>query len=163
MIFLLLLGLSSLPYKSTAEKLKSAQNSLSKAKDTQKKVANDSKALIGALAAVKVENPKEIKPVSELYSQLGYDIRVVPDTYGVTVRSFRMNTQIQTETDLANIGQQFSKAKKLKYVSVVIEGNFSEYEQFKKFLHWFDDYTMSISSLEVKRNTFTLILDIYGN
>lgn len=144
------------------EKHKSAERALEKETAAFRKVDNDAQALKRALAGVEVANRKEAAPVADLYTQLGYDIRSVPGQYGVNVRTFRMNTQVQSDTDLGNLGQPFAKAKQLKVVSVLIEGNFAQYEQFKQFMHWFDQYTMSISSLTVKRNNFTMVVDIYG-
>lgn len=158
-----MLGLSSLPFDAALQKHKSAKSSLKTASESFKKADKEAKSLRSALEGVPVDNAKQISPVADLFSQLGYDMKVEPQKYGVKVNVFRMNSQMQGDIDLAAVGQPFAKVKNLKVVSVVIEGSFTEYENFKKFLHWFDSYTMSVSSLDIKRNGFSLVLDIYGN
>lgn len=164
MIFLLLLALSSIPLNASIEKQKIANAALAKAKKAFAETDRQAKELRGALESVNITDPKVVAPVSELYGILGYEVRRVPALYSVTVKNFHIATTGNGgDTDLATIGTTFAKAKKLKVISVAMEGTFSRYDDFKAFMHWFDQFPAAISNVDIKRNTYTLTLDLYGS
>lgn len=153
---------SSYVYKATSEQLTSSENKLKATKAELKKVSSLYDEVNSGISSVKIENPQPAEPVLDLYTKFGYDLKAKVPEFGVKVTFAKVQGYTGGDTDLASVPQPFNVAKQLKVLTVSIDGKYTEYENFKKFLSWINTRPISISSLTVNGDTFNLVVDLYG-
>ena len=153
---------SSYPYKETTERLKTSESRLKSARAEFNKVNTLYTQINDGLQSVKIEHPKKIEPILDVYTRLGYDLKAVAPKFKVLIQSQRLDTNSGADADLQSIPQPFALSKSLKWMGVKIEGTYEEYDNFKGFLAWLDTNVVAINKLTVVGNKFTMTLDIYG-
>lgn len=159
---MILLGLSSLPYNKFSDENKALQAKVKAAEKTAASEEKKARSIKEELSRFNLPD-SEGRPLNIIVQEANYTIRDLAAKHDVISSGVRVKTQSGASSIDANaIGAPFAQAPTLKYVTLTLDGEYRDLEKFKAFLIELRTRGGAISSLTIRKDRFTLSLDVYG-
>ena len=165
LLSLVLLVLSSYPYKKLSEAHNAAHARVKNAQAKVKKEEASVRQIESDLAqATQSDNGGEPRKLVQFYQDFAYGFRDVALRYGVDVQSIspRTGSRGSGNKDLNAITTNLPASPGVKVLSIDIKGRFKDDTQFRQMLDFLQSQKISIGGLSIKRDLFVLQLDVFG-